>query len=346
MCLNDWSEKMKNKTKKILILGACTLLLCGCGKTIPTLSDGSQAVVSFNEGTESISANQLYEKMKENYSLNAILTLMDTEILENKYPDELEEARDEAESTIDSLIGTYGEDQVIAMYGSISGGEETLYLSNLRNKAILDYAKSLITEDEITAYYNSNIYGDVTVDHILITTGVTEDTSEEDKTKLEEEAKAQVDEIIEKLNAAEDKLATFKELAKEYSDDTATKDNGGSLGAINTGTLSSDYDEILKAARNLKDGEYSTELITTSLGYHVIFRESSSEKPSLEDSRDDVVESLANNKLDEDQTLQVTALDELRKEYGMTINDSDIASKYSAYIANQIASIQSSQSSN
>ena len=29
---------MKNKTKKIIALGACTLLLCGCGKTIPTLS--------------------------------------------------------------------------------------------------------------------------------------------------------------------------------------------------------------------------------------------------------------------------------------------------------------------
>ena len=337
---------MKNKTKKIILLGACTLLLCGCGKEIPTLSDGSQAVVSFNENAESISANELYEKMKENYSLSAILTLMDTEILENKYPNDLEDAREQAESTIDSLINTYGEDQVIAMYGSIDSGEETLYLSNLRNKAILDYGKSLVTEDEINSYYEKNIYGDVTVYHILITTGVTEDTSDEDKTKLEEEAKNKVNEIIAELDKAEDKLARFKELAAEYSDDEATKNNGGSLGAINTGTLSSDYDEILKAARNLKDGEYSKEVITTSLGYHVIYRESSSEKPSLEDKKDDITETLANEKLSDDQTLQITALDELRKEYGMTINDSEISEKYSAYIANQIASIKANQNSN
>lgn len=342
----EWSEIMKNKTKKIVILGACTLLLCGCGKEIPTLSDGSQAVVSFNEGTESISANQLYEKMKENYSLNAILTLMDTEILEKKYPDDLEDAREQAKSTIDSLIDTYGENQVIAMYGSIESGEETLYLSNLRNKAILDYGKSLVNEDEINSYYEKNIYGDVTVDHILITTGVTEDTSDEDKTKLEEEAKNKVNTIISELDKAEDKLARFKELAAEYSEDEATKNNGGSLGAINTGTLSSSYDEILEAARKLNDGEYSKEIITTSLGYHVIFRESSSEKPSLEDKKDEITETLANEKLSDDQTLQVTALDELRKEYGMTINDTDIADKYSAYIANQIASIKAQSSSN
>lgn len=337
---------MKNKTKKILVLGACSLLLCGCGKTIPTLSDGSQAVVTLNEGLESVSANQLYEKMKENYSLNAIISLMDTEILENKYKDDLEDAKEQAESTIKSLISTYGEDQVIAMYGSKASGEETIYLNTLRNKAILDYGKSLVTDDEINSYYEKNIYGDVTVDHILVKTGVTEDTSDEDKTKLENEAKEKINEIIEKLKNAEDKLATFKELAKEYSDDEATKNNGGSLGAINTGTLSSEYDEILKSARNLKDGEFSTEIITTSLGYHVIYRESSSEKPSLDDKKDEILETLGNEKINDDQTLQVTALDELRKEYGMVINDSEIAEKYSSYIANQIASIknQSNQS--
>lgn len=334
---------MKNKTKKIIALGACTLLLCGCGKTIPTLSDGSQAVVTLNEGMESISANALYEKMKENYSLNAMLSLLDTEILEAKYPDDLEKSKDQAKSTIESLIKTYGEDQVIAMYGSKEAGIETIYLNDLRNKAILDYAKSLLTEDEINAYYEKNIYGDVTVRHILIKTGVTEDTSDEDKEKLENEAKAKIDEIRKKLDESEEKLATFESLAKEYSEDDATKDNGGNLGAINTGTLSSAYDEILKEARELKDGEYSKDLITTSLGYHIIYREKSAEKPSLEDSKADIEETLANEKLNEDGTLKVTALDELRKENGMNINDSDIKEKYSAYIANQIASIKASE---
>jgi len=324
-----------NKTQKIIALGACTLLLCGCGKTIPTLSDGSQAVVNFKEGTEAISANDLYTKMKENYALDSLITLMDTKILEQKYADDLTDAKKSAESTLKSMKDTYGQDTIISYYGSLDNYKQTIYLGNLRNKAILDYAKTLISDKEMESYYEKNIYGDITVDHILIKTGVTTETGDS-KTALENKAKEKVQEIIDKLNKAEDKLATFKELAKEYSDDEATKDKGGNLGAINTGTLSSSYDEVLSAARKLKDGEYSTSIITSELGYHVIYRESSTEKPTYDSKKDSIKEELANQKLDKDSTIQITALDELRKEYGMEITDSDLKTKYSNYIANSI----------
>jgi len=57
--------------KKIIILGACSLLLCGCGKTIPTLSNGDEAVVAFSNG-EKISVNDLYQEIKDKYALRAI----------------------------------------------------------------------------------------------------------------------------------------------------------------------------------------------------------------------------------------------------------------------------------
>lgn len=333
-----------NKTKKIIALGACTLLLCGCGKTVPTLSDGSQAVINLGEGANSISANELYEKMKESYALDTLITMMDTRILEAKYPDELANAKKSAESTVKSMKETYGEEQIVSYYGSVDNYKNAIYLSNLRNIAVLDYGKSLVKEEEAKSYYEKNIYGDVTVNHILIKTGVTKDTSSEDKTKLETEAKNKINEIIEKLKKADDKLATFKELAKEYSQDDATKDKGGSLGAINTGTLSSSYDELLKAARGLKDGEYSTSLITTELGYHVIYREKASDKPSYDDKKDDIYKTLAEEKLNADKTIQITALDELRKEYGMEIMDSDVKTKYANYIANLITQAKSNNS--
>ena len=171
------------------------------------------------------------------------------------------------------------------------------------------------------------------------------DKKEQHNTTDEKEAKNKVNDIISKLNAAEDKLATFKELAKEYSNDDATKNNGGSLGAINTGTLSSSYDELLKAARSLKDGAYSTSIITTELGYHVIYRESSSEKPSYDDKKDEIKETLANEKINDDATIKVTAMDELRKKYGMDILDEDIKKQYSNYIANQIANAKNNSNS-
>lgn len=324
------------KTSKILAISMASLMLCGCGSA-PTLSDGSQAVISFNEGTEDISANQLYEKMKESYALEIAIDLMDKELLESKYKDDLEESKKSAESTFKSMKETYGEDQIKAYFGSLENYRDNLYLTNLRNKAIDDYAKSLVTEEEIQSYYDKNIYPDIKIDHILVKTGVSEDTKDEDKTKLEEEAKKKINEVIDKLNKADNKLETFKELALQYSDDEATKDIGGSLGSVNTGTLSSSYDEILKSARSLKDGEYSKSIITTDLGYHVIFRESASEKASLDDKRTEITETLGSKKLSDDATIRVTALDELRKEYGMDIKDSSLKTKYSNYIANQIA---------
>jgi len=331
-----------NKTKKLLTIGACTLLLSGCG-SIPTLSDGSQAVVNFKEESLSISANELYEKMKESYALDTMITIMDTKVLEKEYPDNLKDAKETAETTVESMVDTYGEDYITSYFGSVDAYQNFVYLNNLRQKAIVDYAKSLVSEKELKSYYDKNIYGDVTVSHILIQTGVTDNTSAEDKTKLEKEAKDKINAIIKKLDEADDKKAKFAELAKTESDDDATKENGGSLGAINTGTLSSAYDEILESARKLKDGEYSKTVITTELGYHVIYRESSKEKAKYEDKVEEMKEAIANDKLSDDATIQVTAMDELRKKYEMDIMDDDIKEKYATYIANQIAAARNSQ---
>lgn len=331
------------KRSKIILLGACTLMLCGCGSNLPTLSDGSQPVVSFNEGTDAISTQELYEAMKESYALDSVLTLMDTKILEKEFPDDLEDAKKRAESTVKSMIETNGEETMNYLYGGKEKYQKTLYLRELQEKAQLEYAKTKVSDKEIQSYYDKNIYGDVTVNHILIKTGVTDTTSSEDKKKLESEAKDKVNEIIKKLDEAEDKLSRFKELAQEYSQDESTKNEGGSLGELNTNTLPSSYDELLKAARDLKDGEYSKSVIVSEIGYHVVYRVSSKEKPSLDEKKDEIKSIVGSEKLEEDKTLSITAMDELRKKYGMNINDSEIKEKYSNYIANQIASARTDE---
>ena len=332
--------------KKMIVIGLCALLLCGCGKQISSLSDGSQAVVTFDDESISLSANDLYNKMKEQYALEVLLQLIDKQVLEKELPDDIEAEKETAKNTAKSMTETNGEDVINSYFGSVDNYTNYLYINNLQQKAILNYAKTKVTDKEVQAYYDKNIYGDVTVDHILIKTNVTDDTSSEDKEKLETEAKNKINEIIDKLNKADNKLDTFKELAKEYSDDDVTKDNGGSLGAINTDTLSSSYDELLKAARNLEDGKYSTELITTELGYHVIYKESSAEKPQLDDVKDDILTTLGQQKLNDDATMSITAMEELRKKYGMDIQDDDLKQKYSNYIANSIAAARQQSTQN
>ena len=53
--------------KKIVVLMLCTFLLAGCGKSIPTLKDGSQAVVSLKKGN--ISVDDLYNEIKDKVEL-------------------------------------------------------------------------------------------------------------------------------------------------------------------------------------------------------------------------------------------------------------------------------------
>lgn len=330
--------------KKLVVLSVCTLMVCGCGKTIPTLSNGEEAIVTFENGSM-ISINELYNDLKDNYALDSLISLIDKKILEDKYKDTIDSANEYADATMKSLKENYGDDLLSAIqystpYQTIDAYRNFVYINYLQNQAIEDYAKNQITEKEINTYYEKNIYGDVLVNHILITVDALDGASDEDKTKAENEAKEKINTIIAKLKESQNVKETFTNLAKEYSSDVSTKEDGGSLGYINNGTLSSNYDEIVKNAFKLKDGEYSTEMITTELGYHVIYREASKEKASLEEVQDSIRETLANDALSNDSTISTKALQALRKEYGMDIVDSEIQKQYAASIQNAL--IQSS----
>lgn len=330
--------------KKVIVLGLCTLMVCGCGKTIPTLKNGEEAVVTFSNG-EKISVEELYNDLKSNYALDSLINMVDKQILEDKYKDELESAKEYADSTMKSLEENYGDDLLSAIqsytsYSTIEAYESYVYLSHLQNLAIEDYAKTQIKDKEMEDYYKEHVYGDVLVNHILITPNVKDDATDEEKTKAQDEAKETINTIIAKLKESKDVKNTFTELAKKYSEDESTKEDGGSLGYINDGTLSDSYDEIVKAAFGLKDGEFSTEVITTELGYHVILREKSKEKAAFVDVKDAIRETLANNLLSEDSTVSVKAMQNLRKEYGVEFVDSEIKSQYATYIQNALAAKQ------
>lgn len=332
--------------KKVIVLGLCALLACSCGKTIPTLENGNDAMVTFSNG-DKISVDDLYNDLKNNYALDSLMNLVDKKILEDKYKDSINSANEYADSTMKSLEENYGDQLLSAIqsytsYSTIEAYRNYVYINYLKNEAIEDYAKAQIEEKEMKKYYEKNIYGDVLVNHILVTANVKDDATEEEKTTAQNEAKEKINTIIAKLKASDNVKETFTELAKEYSEDESTKNDGGSLGYINNGTLSSSYDEILKTAFQLKNGEFSTEIITTELGYHVILREGSKEKASFDDVKDSIIETLANELLSSDATISIKAMQQLRKDYGVDIIDSEIQTQYAKYIQNALAQAQSS----
>jgi len=79
---------------------------------------------------------------------------------------------------------------------------------------------------------------------------------------LTKKAEEKIDGIIKELKGG----ASFKELAKEKSDDESSQDSGGDLDIIYKGILDPAFDEAIS---KLKPGEVS-EKVTTRFGFHVI----------------------------------------------------------------------------
>jgi foldase protein PrsA len=326
--------------KKILLAVLLVCTLCGCSKTIPTLSDGSEAVVSFSDGSM-ISVDELYNEMKSSYATSILIDMIDTKILEDKYSDDLEDADEYAENYVASFKtyftddnGDYDESSLVSYlsqyygYNSVDDFKTALRLNYLRNLAIEDYAKSQVKESAIKKYYKNSIVGDREVSHIEIIPEVTDTMTDDEKEEAEEAALAKAKEVIAKLKKGE----SFEDLAAEYSDDDDTKDAGGSLGYINKGDYGSD--EFDDEAFSLTVGKYSTTPVKTSSGYEIIYVTNEKDKAALDDVRDDIIETLAEDLLNDDATLQVTGIKALREEYGVDIVDDEINSSYKKYMDN------------
>ncbi len=339
---------MNKKIQKVVALSLASMtLLSGCGaKTIPTLENGDQAVVTFNENAK-ISVTDFYNQMKDKYGTEVILNMIDKMILEKKYADSTEEAHKNADSVMSQLESSYGDKLLSAIqtytgYQTLDEYKDYVYLSYLQNKAAEDYAKDNIGEKDIKKYYNDEIKPDIKVSHILISVNYASDASDDDKTKAKNEAKAKAQEALDKLKAADkSKIAdTFSELAKEYSNDDSSKDDGGSLGFINTDTLGSNYNNLVTEAYKLKDGEYSSNIVETELGYHLVYRTETKEKAKLEDVRDKIIDALVSDYLSKNQEAYIKSMQAVRKEYGMNIIDDDLNTNYTNYIQNSLLKIQ------
>lgn len=316
--------------KKLLLtfLSIGLLLTTGCGK-IPKLQNGEELVAKI-DGKE-ISAEELYKEMKKQSGVSALIDLIDEYIANKEIPTD-DDIKQYADSKLEQIKLQYqqmGEDFNATLRSAGYKNEDELkkvFIADYkRNKLVENYLKDKLTNDEIKKYYDEEIFGAITAKHILIkpqtTTVMTEDQIKEAEQKALEKAK----ELIERLKKGE----KFEDLAKEFSDDTGSAEDGG---------LISDFtkDEVVKefwdAAYSLKDNEYTTTPVKSTYGYHIILRVSAKAKPSLEEVKDKVQDALINKKHQEGENLTLKVLSEIRKKYNLDIIDSDIKDYYDSYI--------------
>lgn len=336
--------------KKIVCLMLGLLLLTGCGK-VSKLENGQDAVVSFKNG-DKISVDDLYNELKDKYALSTLLNMIDRKVLEETFPDNIEKAKKSSESYLEALKENYKSEEELLnaiqqYYGYITIEEyqDQIYLGYMQSYAMNEYAKEQVTDKEIEKYYKNEVENDIEISHILITPEVTDEMDDDQKaeaeTKAEEKANNILSELKDSVKNGKKVSDAFSELAKKYSEDEATKDKGGSLGEVNKTTLGDTYTEITQKAYTLKDGNYYTKVIKTSLGYHIIMRNQTYEKKSLDELKEEIIEILASDIMEDDKTLSVNALQHYRKQMGVNIEDSTLATQYSNYITNSLASLTS-----
>ena len=289
-------------------------------KRIATLADGTQPVATFNETI--ITADELYNDMKNYYSISLLLDNIDNKLLSGMYPsdDEMESSvKENAEYYLESYKTYYGytTEQFLSRNGFKNYDEflEYLKLSYRRNKYYEDYVNGLVTDKEIETYYDKNVYGDISTKHILVEAN----SSATDEEK--ENALALAKEIIAKLNEGK----TFDEVKDEYADSITYEDLGyRSFDA----SLEESYK---KEMERLGNGEYSKTPIQTSYGYHIVYRVDQKEKPTLEEVKDAIINVLATEKKNADENLYDKALINLRKEANLEFQDTVMGNKYEDY---------------
>jgi len=163
--------------------------------------------------------------------------------------------QDGKEKFLDNLIKTELLYQEAVKKGYEKDDDVKKRIEDLKKQVIaealvrIELLKADVTDKEVSAYYSAHPeeFGEpeqVKVKHILV----------------KDESLALT--ISEKLKKGED----FAKLAKEYSIDPGSKDNGGDLGFFSRGQMVPEFEE---AAFSLKKGEISSP-VKTNYGYHIL----------------------------------------------------------------------------
>ena len=322
---------MKKSLKSLACLSLAILMLAGCSR-VPKLKDGSELVIEL-DGLK-MTTEEFYQELKDNYGTYTLINSID-ELLLNKVYETDSNLKTEIDAQVTTLKNQFGSDfeDAINYYYGVSNEKQLrdyIEMALKRQMAISDYAESLITDKEIKAYYEDKAIGDIKASHILIQSAATSDATDEEKTKAENDALNTAKEIIKKLDNGE----KFEDLAKEYSKDSSASD-GGNLGYFNRGDMVSEFED---AVVKLEVGEYTKEPVKTQYGYHIILKTDQKEKPKLDEIKSKIVDTLANELINNTENISAFALDWIREKNNLKIYDAELKIKYDHYMNQQKSS--------
>lgn len=295
------SNKKSWKTIAVTMVGVLSISLlaaCGNGDDQNAASDDKSAIIVKYDGGE-ITENEFNTEMKIMKFMSpqyAQLMEMDEfreylveqqvtyEYLSNQASDESKkEGEKEADSQLAQMKAQVGDEQWKAMLEEYELTEADIKSYMARVLTIVKDKSPKVTEEEMKAQYDANPeqFITATVRHVLISfqdPETQEDRPEGEALKIAKEVKA-------KLDKGED----FATIAKKYSEDEGSAENGG---LYEDTPIVSWVEAFKEAAKTLEINKIS-DPVETDYGYHIIKVEKRTE-PTFEELTQEQKDTLVN----------------------------------------------------
>ena len=197
--------------------------------------------------------------------------------------------------------------------------DEQIRSQLLRDKINTKVTEKIVVSDaETQKYYEDNkdtlfkVPDQVRVSHILIQFNVASGAPVTDAIKAE--ARKKIDDVASQLKNGAD----FAEMAKKYSEDTASAPNGGDIGLISKGATVPEFENVAFA---LEIGKVS-DVIETTYGYHIL--KVTEKKASYVQTYDEVKDTaksylLSNKQMEEWQKFVYSLVDAAKVVYTTTL---------------------------
>jgi parvulin-like peptidyl-prolyl isomerase len=195
-----------------------------------------------------------------------------------------------SDKEIDTAIGQFRDsvaqsgstnfDEVVQSQLGLPGGDSTEFRQFASFfVARQKIAETLVTTDTVRQQVTDQVMAEAskpvmkgTVAHILI-------SAAEGDAAADTAALAKAKDIIARL----DKGEKFEDLAKQFSEDPGSKDNGGVYEDVAQGQFVPEFDKAM--FQDLQPGETTKEPVKTQFGYHIIKLISRSEGPAMTDEQ-------------------------------------------------------------
>lgn len=274
---------------------------------ITTLKDGSEVVASMKG--KNITSDDLYQKYKEDGSIDTILEMIDTQILHDKYKldDEATKwAKEQSESIYESYSNYYGmtKNDFLTQNGFET---EKDFFARLESEYYYqhyydEYVKNKISDDEINTFYNDSVFGPKDI-YLFV--------NQEDSKSLES--------VITELK----KGTSFDDIQSKFSNVNCMKYEG-----VTYKDAEKYSTDVIAATANLTKGKNSKVLQDSKYGNFVVYVVSEGKKEKLNDIKEDMLSIMVKNKQSSDETLYYKAFIELRNEYKVKISDTKLDKEY------------------